>query len=119
MHIMLRTSITDSSEVPAPPHPAPIVAKTHASAFLPAATSNSVSGPSAILIPVHDALLAQNKDVAATMNGESEGNAGIVSATQGTNISLDVSFVPVVSGVSISAGADTGESTSSVYSWVY
>ena len=58
MHTMLSTSITDSSEVPAPPHPAPIVAKTNVSALLPAATSNSVSGPSAILISVHDASLA-------------------------------------------------------------
>ena len=61
MHTMLSTSITDSSEVPAPLHQATVVAKTNASGLAAAATSNSVSGPSARIISVHDALLAQNE----------------------------------------------------------
>ena len=56
--------------------------------------------------------------VAAAVNGGLEGNAGIVSATQGTNISIDVFIVPGVSGVSISDGADAGEAVSSVHGWV-
>jgi len=48
------------------------------------------------------------KDFAAAVNGGLEGNADIASAMQGTNISLDVSIVSDVSGVSISAWADVG-----------
>ena len=52
------------------------------------------------------------------MNSELEGNAGIVSAREGTNKSLEVSIMPDVSGVSISAGEDAGEAASSVHGWV-
>jgi len=83
-----------------------------------AVTSNSVSGHSARIISVHDAWLAQTKDVAAAVNGELEGNAGIVSARKGTNKSLEVSIMPDVSGVSISTGADAREAASSVHGWV-
>ena len=61
-----------------PPSSAPIIAKTNVSALLPTATSNLVSGPSAIRISVHNASLAQNEDVAVAVNDESQGNAGIV-----------------------------------------
>ena len=70
------------------------------------------------MISVQYPSFAQNKNVTAAVNGGLEGNVGIVSATQGTNISLDVFIVPGVSGVSISAGADAGEAASSVHGWV-
>ena len=77
-----------------------MVANTQASALLPAGTSNSVAGPSAIIISVQDALMAPTKNVAADANDGSEANMGIVSAREGTNTSLEVSIVSGVSGVS-------------------
>ena len=47
-------------------------------------------------------------------NDGSEANTGIVSAREGTNMFLEVSIMPDVSGVSVSADADAGEAASSV-----
>jgi len=79
-----------------------------------AATSNLVGGTSAILISVTDALLAQTEKFNAAVNDGLGENGSIVSATQATNISTEVFVVSGVSDVSVSAGADAGEATSSV-----
>ena len=61
-----------------------MVANTQASALLPAGTSNSVAGPSVIIISVQDALMAPTENVAADANDGSEANMGIQSAREGT-----------------------------------
>ena len=88
------------------PHPPTIAANTHASGMAAAETSNSVDGPSARIISVHDLSLAQNNDVAAALDDESEGNGSIVSARDGGNNSPDAPLVPGLSGVAASAGGD-------------
>ena len=92
-----------------------MVANTQASALLPAGTSNSVAGPSVIIISVQaDALMAPTENVAADGNDGSEANMGIVCAREGTNTSLEVSIVLGVSVMSVRASADAGEVASSV-----
>ena len=85
-----------------------MVANTQASALFPVGTSNSVSGPSAIIISVQDALMAPTENVAADGYDGSEANMGTVSAREGTNTSLEVSSVLGVSRVSVSASVDAG-----------
>jgi hypothetical protein len=119
MHTMLITSITDSSEVPSPPHPAPIVAKTNASGLAAAATSNLVSGPSARIISVHDASLAQNEDVAVAENAGLLQNPGTMSPQNTRGILLEVPMVSGTGGVSDAAGRQAGANASTVHlQWV-
>ena len=69
---------------PSPSTPPPMVANTQASALLPAGASNSVAGPSVIIISVQDALMAPTENVAADANDGLEANTGILSAREGT-----------------------------------
>ena len=58
---------------PSPSAPPPMVANTQASALLPAGTSNSVAGPSVIIISVQaDALMAPTENIAADANDGSD-----------------------------------------------
>ena len=93
------------------PRPPIIAANIHASKTAAAETSNSVDGPSARIISVYDSSLAQNNDVAAALDDESEGNGSIVSARDGGNNSPDVPIVPSLSGVTDSVGKDAEQCT--------
>ena len=94
MHTMPPTSITDSSE--APPHPALIVAKTHASALLPAAAANSGDEADALIIAAGYALTTPPRDVAVAANAGLLENPGTMSPQNTRGILLEV---PMMSGM--------------------